>query len=223
MKRYAIIVAGGKGVRLGGDIPKQFRNLSGKPVLMHTIDAFFNAGNDIKIIVVLPSNHKDYWDTLCCKYKFTTVHTVVIGGDTRWRSVKNGLSLVTEDSLVAVHDGVRPLISANLIDAAFIAAEKHGSAIPVIEATDSLRLLDSSGKSKSVDRSVYRAVQTPQVFRSGILTTAYNTPYSESFTDDATVVEAASEKITLIEGEHKNIKITTPEDLIFAEILIKGA
>ena len=222
MKRYAIIVAGGKGIRLGGDIPKQFRLLDGRPVLMHTIEAFFNAGNDIKIIVVLPDAHRNYWTELCNEYGFTVSHTVASGGETRWHSVKNGLETVDGNSLVAVHDGVRPLASVNLINKAFAAAENYGCVVPVTEPTDSLRITDGNGTSRTVNRAVYRAVQTPQVFKSDILADAYKAPYDERFTDDASVVEAASGRISLIEGERSNIKITTPEDLMFAEILMKG-
>ena len=207
LPKYAIIVAGGKGLRMGGEIPKQFRPISGHPVLMHTLEAFYRYDPEIRIILVLPEEHQNYWNDLCLQYRFTLKHRVVTGGPTRFHSVKNGLDTLPDNGLVAVHDGVRPLVSEEVIDNAFEEAKRSGAVIPVIEVTDSLRELTSDGKSKSVPRNLYRSVQTPQVF-------------CDCFTDDASVVEATGKEVKLIKGNAENIKITTPKDLLLAEMLL---
>ncbi|MDR0547200.1 MAG: 2-C-methyl-D-erythritol 4-phosphate cytidylyltransferase [Dysgonamonadaceae bacterium] len=221
--KYAIITAGGKGLRMGAEIPKQFLPLNGNPVLMRTLSAFFQAGSSIRLILVLPENQQDYWKKLCSEYNFNIPHTVVSGGETRFHSVKNGLDLIPGNALVAVHDGVRPLISTGLIIKAFDAAEIQQAVYPVVPVTDTLREGLPEDESRMVDRSQFRLVQTPQVFCSGILKKAYQLPYSESFTDDVSVVEAAGVcRPKMIEGEKSNIKITTPVDLIIATALLNG-
>lgn len=219
-ERYAIIVAGGRGLRMGGELPKQFLPLSGKPVLMRTLELF--EGEVSRIILVLPEDHIPFWQELCQKYHFTLPHTVALGGETRFHSVRSGLSHLPQEGLVAVHDGVRPLASRALIRRSFEEAERSGAALPACPVTDSLRLRQEEGKSEAVDRSRYVAVQTPQTFDLGQLQQAYEQAYSPLFTDDASVYEAASlGSITLIDGEETNIKLTTPRDLLLAELLLR--
>lgn len=219
-ERYAIIVAGGRGLRMGGELPKQFLPLSGKPVLMRTLELF--EGEVSRIILVLPEDHIPFWQELCQKYHFTLPHTVALGGETRFHSVRSGLSHLPQAGLVAVHDGVRPLASRALIRRSFEEAERSGAALPACPVTDSLRLRQDEGKSEAVDRSRYVAVQTPQTFDLGQLQQAYEQAYSPLFTDDASVYEAASlGSITLIDGEETNIKLTTPRDLLLAELLLR--
>ncbi|WP_298524319.1 2-C-methyl-D-erythritol 4-phosphate cytidylyltransferase [uncultured Porphyromonas sp.] len=219
-ERYAIIVAGGRGLRMGGELPKQFLSLSGKPVLMRTLELF--EGEVSRIILVLPEDHIPFWQELCEQYHFTLSHTVALGGETRFHSVRSGLSHLPQEGLVAVHDGVRPLVSSALIRRSFEEAERSGAALPACPVTDSLRLRQDEGKSEAVDRSRYVAVQTPQTFDLGRLQQAYQQDYSPLFTDDASVYEAASlGSITLIDGEETNIKLTTPRDLLLAELLLR--
>ena len=219
MQKHAIVVAGGKGVRMGGSLPKQFLLLSGKPLLMHTLEAFYHSDPAIDLILVLPPTHQTYWSNLCKQYEFHLNHRVVSGGITRYESVKNGLALLRDDGLVAVHDGVRPFINASLIERCYSAAAQFGAAVPVTVLTESIRRLDGE-TSFSVLRETYRLVQTPQTFRVELLKQAYHRPYIESFTDDASVVEAAGFKVELVEGSRENIKITTPLDLLLAEQMI---
>ena len=219
-ERYAIIVAGGRGLRMGGELPKQFLPLSGKPVLMRTLELF--EGEVSRIILVLPEDHIPFWQELCEQYHFTLTHTVALGGETRFHSVRSGLSHLPQEGLVAVHDGVRPLVSRVLIRRSFEEAARSGAALPACPVTDSLRLRQDEGKSEAVDRSRYVAVQTPQTFDLGRLQQAYEQAYSPLFTDDASVYEAASlGSITLIDGEETNIKLTTPRDLLLAELLLR--
>lgn len=219
-ERYAIIVAGGRGLRMGGELPKQFLPLSGKPVLMRTLELF--EGEVSRIILVLPEDHIPFWQELCERYHFTLPHTVALGGETRFHSVRSGLSHLPQEGLVAVHDGVRPLVSRVLIRRSFEEAERSGAALPACPVTDSLRLRQDEGKSEAVNRSRYVAVQTPQTFDLGRLQQAYEQAYSPLFTDDASVYEAASlGSITLIDGEETNIKLTTPRDLLLAELLLR--
>lgn len=218
-ERYAIIVAGGRGLRMGGELPKQFLPLGGKPVLMRTLEIFEGEVN--RIILVLPEDHIPFWQELCQRYHFTLPHTVALGGETRFHSVRSGLSHLPQEGLVAVHDGVRPLVSRVLIRRSFEEAERSGAALPACPVTDSLRLRQDEGKSEAVDRSRYVAVQTPQTFDLGRLQQAYEQAYSPLFTDDASVYEAESlGSITLIDGEATNIKLTTPRDLLLAELLL---
>jgi 2-C-methyl-D-erythritol 4-phosphate cytidylyltransferase len=216
MEKIALIVAGGTGNRMNTAIPKQFMVMAGLPVLMHTIKKFWFFENSIKIILVLPENHISLWKKLCREYKFNISHAVRKGGETRFHSVKNGLRGIKPGSLVAIHDGVRPLVSRNTIKRCFAKAEKKGTAIPVIGISESVRLIEDSGN-QMVDRDKYKIVQTPQVFKSELLIQAYKKPYSDSFTDDASVVESIGQEISLVEGNPENIKITGKLDMIVAE------
>ncbi|MEA4935721.1 MAG: 2-C-methyl-D-erythritol 4-phosphate cytidylyltransferase [Paludibacter sp.] len=214
-----IIVAGGKGERMQSSVPKQFIEIKNKPVLMHTIRVFLEYNRKMNIIVVLPENQMDNWRELCKKHAFTATHLLVCGGDTRFQSVKNGLKYAGYDGLIAVHDGVRPLVSIKTIDACFNEADINGTAIPVIDAVESVRQINENG-SISVDRSKFKLVQTPQVFKAEILQKAYTQDYTSAFTDDASVVEHDGAKINLVEGNRENIKITSPFDLRIAEVLL---
>lgn len=220
MKTYALILAGGKGLRMGADLPKQFLPLAGKPVLMHTLEAFYEADPTTEIILVLPEAHQAYWAELCVHHAFTLKHQVATGGEVRFESVQNGLKLISNDGLVAVHDGVRPLVKPSLIKKCFEAAAAKGAVIPVFELTESIRRIEGE-RSFAEDRSCFRSVQTPQTFRSDILMKAYEQPYKDVFTDDASVVEAAGYEIALVDGHRENIKITNPQDLLLAEQLLK--
>jgi len=214
-----IIVAGGNGERMNANIPKQFLELHGKPILMHTIEAFNCFDKTMQIILALPETQIDFWKLLCKKYDFELTHNIVIGGKTRFNSVKNGLKLVQTPAFVAVHDGVRPLVSSSTIARCFDAAEKYGAAIPVVDLIDSIRQVNED-ESISVDRTKYKLVQTPQVFEAELLKNAYEQEFSSLFTDDASVVEELGTKIHLVEGNRENIKITTEIDLKMAETFL---
>lgn len=220
MKKYAIIVAGGKGKRMNTGVPKQFIDLAGKPILMHTLETFATYDSSLHLIVVLPTAQIDFWERLCTKHHFNIPHLIVEGGEERFDSVKNGLQSVEIPALVAVHDGVRPLISLETISRCFTAAEKFGTAVPVVDSVDSIREINAGG-SRAVDRHLYKLVQTPQVFNGELLKRAYRQSFSSLFTDDASVVENLGEKITLVEGNRENIKITTPFDLTVALGVLK--
>lgn len=220
MKLYAIIVAGGRGTRMGTEIPKQFLPIGGKPVLMYSIETFYDYDPKMELIVVLPESQHERWATLCSEMHFTVPHRVVSGGETRFHSVQNGLALVEEDGLVAVHDGVRPFASRDTIDRCFRLAAEKGTAVPVVSMIDSLRQVDGE-KSHSVCRDDFRMVQTPQVFSASLLKAAYHQPFQACFTDDASVVEAQGTTICLAEGNRENIKITSPFDLSVAELLCR--
>lgn len=221
---YVIIVAGGKGLRMGSDVPKQFLPVGGVPVLMRTISRFAEAVPGVGIILVLPESQHGYWDSLCREHSFAVSHTVVNGGDTRFASSRNGLMAIPADAqgLVGIHDGVRPFVSAEVIHRCYDAARSHGAAIPVMPVTDTLRLVSPDGGGHNVLRSDYRVVQTPQVFDISLARRAFDRPYSESFTDDASVVEAAGHRVTMVEGNRENIKLTTPFDLKIAESLLNA-
>ncbi|MDR0558951.1 MAG: 2-C-methyl-D-erythritol 4-phosphate cytidylyltransferase [Prevotellaceae bacterium] len=221
MTNTVIIVAGGRGRRMGRDIPKQFLILDGIPVIMHTLQRFYQYDNCMKIILVLPANEIFTWKNLCVEHKFTIPHQTVEGGEERFHSVKNALKLTGENEIVAIHDGVRPLVSGKTIARCFEMAEKTGAAVPVVEITESLRYFESPDRSVSVNRKNYMTVQTPQVFKSEILVAAYAQAYSENFTDDASVVEKSGHLITTVEGNRENIKITNPVDMEIAKILIE--
>lgn len=222
MERYAILVAGGKGLRFGGDVPKQFLPVKGRPVLMRTVDVFRKAFPDIHVVLVLPTLQQSYWKQLCREYSFDFPVQIADGGETRFHSVRNGLALIPDtDALVGVHDGVRPFVSEDTIFRCYETAEREGAAVPVIPVVETVRMLEMDGKSKTVDRNKYRLVQTPQTFQTEILKKAYNQPYDPFFTDDASVVEKMNVPVTLVEGNRENIKITTPSDLLFAEYLCK--
>ena len=219
MDLFAVIVAGGSGKRMGAEIPKQFLELAGRPVLMHTIERFKSFNNAIEIITVLPENQLRYWIDLQKKYSFAVPHTLVKGGSNRFFSVKNGLKFVNVPGLVAIHDGVRPFVSIDTIERCFDTAEKLGNAIPSISPTESLRILTGQGSSP-VNRLHVKQIQTPQVFNAGLIKNAYLQEYNPEFTDDATVLERTGEKINLIEGNRENIKITNPEDLLISTALL---
>lgn len=221
MENIALIVAGGTGTRMSSAIPKQFMVIAGLPVLMHTIKKFWFFENSIKIIVVLPEDHIKNWKKLCREYKFKIKHTIRKGGETRYHSVKNGLRGLKPGYLVAVHDGVRPLVSRNTIKRCFTKAGKTGAAIPVIGISESVRFVKGSDN-QMADRTKYKIVQTPQVFQSELLIKAYRKPFNDSFTDDATVVENTGQKISLVEGNPENIKITDRLDMIVAEAYFKN-
>lgn len=220
---YIIIVAGGKGLRMGGDLPKQFMPLHGKPVLMHTIERFRAYSDELKIILVLPHEQQDYWRQICQKHNFTVEHTVVDGGQTRFHSSQNGVAAVPDDvtGVIGIHDGVRPFVSEETIARCFEAARQFGAALPVLPVTDTLRRVTDDG-GYNVQRNDYRTVQTPQTFDAQLLKQAFKQPYSDNFTDDASVVEALGHKVTMVDGNRENIKLTTPFDLVVAEALIKN-
>ena len=219
MKRHVIIVAGGKGLRMGGDIPKQFLPVCGKPVLMRTIEAFYTYDNQIHVILVLPVSQQEYWRELCQTYNFNLPHEIADGGNTRFHSVSNGLALVNGEGLVGIHDGVRPFVSQEVIARCFAEAEQKKAVIPVIGVVETVRCLEGED-SVTVPRDKYKLVQTPQVFDVALLKQAYHQDYTDMFTDDASVVEALGEKVYLVEGNRENIKLTTPFDLKLAEMLV---
>lgn len=215
-----IIVAGGKGLRMGGDIPKQFLPVGEKPILMRTIDRFLQYDEKMQVVLVLPESQQDYWRTLCDEYHFSQPYTLANGGETRFHSVKNGLAKVSPDAqLIGVHDGVRPFVSLDTIRATYEEAARSEAVVPVIEVVETVRQL-VDGKSVTVPRSDYRLVQTPQVFSSSLFRQAYTQPYTDFFTDDASVVERFGHPVTLVPGNRENIKITTPFDLTIANAMI---
>lgn len=218
MQKYVIIVAGGKGLRMGGEIPKQFIPVGGRPVLMHTIDAFYKYEPDIHIILVLPEEQQAYWKNLCDEYHFSIVHHIASGGETRFHSVKNGLDLIDEEGIVGIHDGVRPFVSEEVIADCYREAFEKKAVIPVIEVVETVREIYEN-TSKTVDRNNYKLVQTPQVFTVSLLKDAYKQDYVDTFTDDASVVEAMGSNVFLVKGNRENIKITTPFDLKVAKAL----
>ena len=218
MKKHIIIVAGGKGLRMGGDIPKQFLPVCGKPVLMRTLEAFHVYDASIHLILVLPVSQQAYWKQLCEEYQFNLAHEIADGGETRFHSVKNGLALIKENGLVGVHDGVRPFVSQEVIARCYDEALSLKAVIPVVGVVETVRHLTEEG-SETVPRDQYKLVQTPQVFDVALLRRAYEQTYTDMFTDDASVVEALGEKVYLVEGNRENIKLTTPFDLKLAELL----
>lgn len=219
MKEYALIVAGGKGMRMGSELPKQFLPIGGKPVLMHTMEAFYAYNSEIQIILVLPASQQSYWAELCRKHRFSIPHAVADGGETRFHSVKNGLSFVDTPGLVGVHDGVRPFVSREVIDRCYALAAEKQAAIPVVDVVETVRRVEGD-RSVTVNRDEYKLVQTPQVFNAGLLKRAYEQPYTPRFTDDASVVEALGVSVALTAGNRENIKITTPFDLKIAPALL---
>lgn len=220
MKKFALIVAGGSGNRMKGRIPKQFIELNDQPILMHTFERFQNYDPEIKFILVLPERLMEFWKDLCEKYQFKIEHKLALGGKTRFQSVKNGLELVSEEGIVFIHDGVRPLVSIQTIHNCFDAAMIKGNALPVIPVNESVRVIDSE-ENRPVDRSKYFLVQTPQTFQSTLIKQAYGQTLDNDFTDDATVLEQYGQKIKLVEGNRENIKITWPEDVIIAQALMR--
>lgn len=218
---YAVIVAGGKGLRMGASIPKQFLPVNGLPILMLTIKRFREYDGSLRIILVLPKEQHEYWNELCKNYHFTDAYAVVEGGETRFHSVRNGLAAIPDDTqgVVGIHDGVRPFPSVEVIRACYETARTAKAVIPVVPVVETVRHIVAGGKTETVDRADYRLVQTPQTFDIQLLKQAYAQPYRDCFTDDASVVESAGHEVTLIEGNRDNIKITTPFDLRIARIL----
>lgn len=214
MKNSIVIVAGGKGLRMGKDIPKQFLVLKNLPILMHTIQNFFEWDPTAEIILVLPIDQHEYWKNLCEQYNFSIPITITSGGETRFHSVKNGLNECSGD-IIAIHDGVRPLVSHQTISTCFSTAEEKGNAIPSIPVNDSLRI-EKEGGNEMVDRSIFHRIQTPQVFQSSMIKLAFEQEFSEEFTDDASVIEIAGHAVHLVQGNEENIKITRQVDLIIA-------
>lgn len=219
---YVIIVAGGKGLRMGSDIPKQFLPIGGKPVLMRTLERFREYSPTLQIILVLPEAQQDYWHQLCKEYRFDVDYQLTNGGETRFHSVQHGLSLIPDDAegVVGVHDGVRPFPSIDVIRNCYEMARTKKAVIPVIPVVETVRHLKGE-TSETVPRNDYRLVQTPQTFDIQLLKAANRQSYNDGFTDDASVVEAFGFDITLVEGNRENIKITTPYDLKIAEVLIR--
>lgn len=217
--KYALIVAGGKGLRMGTELPKQFLPIGGKPVLMHTLEAFYTYDPEIQIILVLPHCQQDYWKQLCGEYHFPILHTIADGGDTRFHSVKNGLALVKASGLVGVHDGVRPFVSQEVISRCYALATERKAVIPVVNVVETVRHLEGE-RSTTVNRDDYRLVQTPQVFDAALLKKAYEQSYTPHFTDDASVVEALDIPVFLTTGNRENIKITSLFDFKVATAFI---
>ena len=222
MEHYAIIVAGGKGLRMGGEVPKQFLPIGGKPVLIRTIEVFLQAYPDINIILVLPVSQQGYWQQLCQEYAFSVPVQIADGGETRFHSVSNGLKLIPDgtEGVVGVHDGVRPFVSVETIRRCYDKAVEQKAVVPVIPVVETVRRLCEDGTSVTVPRDDYKLVQTPQTFNISLLKEAYCQPYSSFFTDDASVVEALGQPVHLVEGNRENIKITTPADIRFVNGLL---
>ncbi|MCE8916130.1 2-C-methyl-D-erythritol 4-phosphate cytidylyltransferase [Bacteroides fragilis] len=219
MCRTALIVAGGKGLRMGSELPKQFLPIDGKPVLMRTLEAFHRFDEKMQIILVLPREQQDFWRELCEEHGFDIKHLIADGGETRFHSVKNGLVLVNGIGVVGIHDGVRPFVSQEVIARCFREAVVRKAVIPVIDVVETVRHLTESG-SETVSRNDYKLVQTPQVFDADLLKRAYEQEFTPFFTDDASVVEAMGVPVYLVEGNRENIKITTPFDLKVASALL---
>lgn len=220
MEKHVIIVAGGVGKRMQSEIPKQFLNVAGRPILMHTFESLINYSKELKITLVLPEPFIDFWQSLCKRFDFEVDHTIVKGGKTRFDSVINGLKEIENGGLIAIHDGVRPLVSKETLNRIFKKAEKKGNAIPAVKINEALRKINDDN-SFFVNRRAYRLIQTPQCFHSQLIKQAYQQDYKEEFTDDATVVEAMGIKINLVEGNNENIKITRPSDIKIAEAFLK--
>ncbi len=221
MRETVIIVAGGKGLRMGESLAKQFIPLNGKPILMHTLEAFHRWDKTVEILLVLPKEQEAYWTMICRELSCQIPHRIVYGGETRFHSVQNGLNEVKKSGLIAVHDGVRPFVTERVISSCFFTARSVKSAVPAVSVIDSVREIKEN-TSRLFDRNKLCIVQTPQVFHAGLLREAYTQPYNAKFTDDASLVEAAGYDIHLVEGNRENIKITTPMDLKLAELFIEG-
>jgi 2-C-methyl-D-erythritol 4-phosphate cytidylyltransferase len=221
MREYAIIVAGGKGTRIKSKLPKQFIELNGKPVLLHTLEAFYRYSENIHVILVLPEDDFETWNTIATKFNFNRPLILQKGGETRFQSVKNGLDKIEGEGLVAIHDGVRPLVSSDIIGASFRLAAVHQTAVAAVRLKESIRMTDQDN-TKAVDRSRFRLIQTPQTFDLQLIKKAYQMKEDTNLTDDASVAERSGHIISLFEGSYDNIKITTSEDLIVAEALMKA-
>jgi 2-C-methyl-D-erythritol 4-phosphate cytidylyltransferase len=222
MNRYALIVAGGSGTRMGSDTPKQFLSIGNAPILMHTIKRYFTSAEKVSIVLVLPQEQVERWRQLCAKYSFNIPHHIVFGGKTRFQSVRNGLnSIVDQEGVVAIHDGVRPFISKKIIEQAYSTAIEKGNAVTAVAMKDSVRQVDSKKGNIALDRTQLYSIQTPQTFVLPQIRDAFQKATHEDYSDDATVAELAGYPIELIEGSYENIKITTPEDLAMAEAILK--
>jgi 2-C-methyl-D-erythritol 4-phosphate cytidylyltransferase len=220
MEKFAVIVAGGSGIRMGSSTPKQFLLLNGKPVLWHTINTFLEAYDDMQLILVLPGQYLDTGAAMVAMTKDPGRIQITAGGETRFHSVKNGLALVPDNAVVFVHDAVRCLISESLIHRCYLQVLEKGNAVPAITAVDSMRIIKAE-VNEPIDRNRLRIIQTPQTFHANIIKKAFQQQYQESFTDEASVVERMGEKIYLVEGEESNIKITRPIDLVIAEKILE--
>ncbi|ANI89517.1 2-C-methyl-D-erythritol 4-phosphate cytidylyltransferase [Arachidicoccus ginsenosidimutans] len=220
MKKFAVIVAGGSGTRMESTIPKQFLLLQNKPILWHSINAFANAFDDVEFIIVLPENFLEEGKKIAKEFSSTHKLNFVAGGETRFHSTQNGLKLINKESIIFVHDAVRCLVTKTLIQNCYTQAIAKGSAVPAIAATDTIRLIDDNDRNILLDRNKIRIIQTPQTFQSNILLPAFQQNYKDSFTDEASVVEAFGKEIFLIDGESENIKITRPVDLVVAESIL---
>ncbi len=221
MKKAAVIVAGGKGTRMGSSISKQYLPIGGKPILMHTLSAFYEVDSSMKLILVIPESDFIFWKKLCDQYQFKIPHDLVSGGNSRFQSVRNGLDELTwEEGLVAIHDGVRPFVRKEVIENSFLEAQQSGSAIAVVGLKDSIRKITDDGKSWYQERQYFRLVQTPQTFQLAKIKKAFQVEELPQFTDDATVFEHQKWQVSLIAGNPENIKITTPEDMEYGEFLL---
>ncbi|MBR5019833.1 MAG: 2-C-methyl-D-erythritol 4-phosphate cytidylyltransferase [Bacteroidales bacterium] len=220
MKRYAVIVAGGQGVRMGADRPKQFLEIGGKPILRHTLERFLDFDPEIEVIVVLPEAQKAWWRDYCRQSGFLQRYAMVSGGITRFHSVQNALKYVGDSGVVAVHDGVRPLVRRELLERTFAAADRWQAVVPAVPAVESMRKMVGETESVPVNRDGMMLVQTPQLFEAGVLKKAYRQAFSTAFTDDASVVEASGVPVHIVPGDRINLKITTPEDLRLAAGLL---
>ena len=216
-----VVVAGGSGRRMGGDIPKQYIDLGGKPLIVHTLDKFYGYDPGMKVVLVLAGSHRKFWDVISITYERGEDIVVAEGGETRYDSVNNGLGYIGDGMVVGIHDAVRPLVSQDTIERCYSAAEKSGSGIPVIEMDESVRMVAGPGRSENLERSRLRRVQTPQVFRSEQIKEAYNQDCDPAFTDDASVYESLFGQVTLVEGNRENIKITNPTDLKLASLILQ--
>lgn len=221
MKRSALIMAGGAGLRMGGDLPKQFALLAGKPVIMLTMERFYSFDRDLQLVVVMPESHVSFWENLCKTYAFTIPHSKVPGGVERFHSVKNGLRQIDEEGMVFIHDAVRPLVTLATLERCFSLASEKGNAVPVVPVSESVRYGDFD-ESRTIDRQKVWLVQTPQTFDTKLIKAAYNQEFQPGFTDDASVLEHAGHTIWLTEGNRENIKLTWPEDMIMAENLLRS-
>jgi 2-C-methyl-D-erythritol 4-phosphate cytidylyltransferase len=222
MKRAIVVVAGGTGLRMGGEIPKQYLTLAGKPIIVHVLERFQGFDPLMEVVVVMASSHRDFWDQIQESFPWVKGVKLAEGGESRYDSVKNGLKQIEDQRVVGIHDAVRPLVSVSTLDRCYASALEHGSGIPVIDMEDSVRILNETKGSRRVDRTLLRRVQTPQVFLSGKIKKAYEQFKDPSFTDDASVYEAMYGEVTLVEGNRENIKITTPADMKLAEGLIRS-
>ncbi|MFV0593066.1 MAG: 2-C-methyl-D-erythritol 4-phosphate cytidylyltransferase [Draconibacterium sp.] len=220
LKKFALIVAGGSGSRMQNETPKQFLEIAGKPVLMHTFEAFYSFDPSFEFILVLPQNEFIRWEELCQKHGFQIKHQLAAGGPNRFESVKNGLQLISNEGIVFIHDGVRPLVSKQTIQNCLDTSTQKGNALPVVPVSESVRFIDNSGNT-SLDRSKYFLVQTPQTFQVPLIKNAYQQAFSDLFTDDASVLESTGTPVFTVEGNRENIKITYPEDLQIATLFLQ--